>query len=165
MVLGLTHETRFIPYPFEKVFEESKNALIERRFRIVFADLYRGTIHCTAGESERAWFGEKLELYFVRQQDGTQITIKSEAKGPMLTTFGKSDENIEDFFLILNRRLQQPGQEPPSSSPPPPSGSPPPPPPPQAEPPPPPKCPKCNNDVRYIPQYYRWYCDQCQQYL
>ena len=152
-----SREARFIPYPYERVFQEAQNALIECRFSISFADIHTGQIHCSVSSDVRAWFGESVDIYISNAPNGAYINIKSSAKGPMPTTFGKSEDNIDDFFLALNRRLQQPGPgAAPSSG----SKTVPPPPPPQST-----KCPSCSGEARFILEYNRWYCDRCGRYL
>ncbi|UCH89938.1 MAG: hypothetical protein JSV49_04645 [Thermoplasmata archaeon] len=139
--------------------------MIECRFRIEWADPNTGIIHCSAGEDARAWFGEKMEINLVRSGNGTQIYMRASAKGPMVTSFGKTEDDVDDFFMALTRRFQYP--QPPPTSVPPPATSPPatPPPPTPPPPPPPPKqCSACSADMRYIPEYQRWYCDKCEQY-
>lgn len=152
----MTSETfRTFTHPYEKVFEATQNALMENRFTIKIADPGSGYILATGSEDLRAWFGQKIEVRITKAQNNqTNVYFSSSAKGPMVTTFGKTSEDVDDFFARLQWRLNNPDAPVSPIQPP----LPPPPPPPSYT------CKDCNEQLSYIEQYKKWYCNKCKKY-
>jgi hypothetical protein len=140
------------PQSFEVVFQECKNAAMYSNFKLREEDINRGYIKCKGKSDFRTMYGEKIEIFVERIQNGTQVRIKAKADGPVMSSWGKTDETINKFFNNLNSRLMfqsQTNQTPPN---------------PQAQPQGGGYCTNCGKPLSYIPEYKRWYCYDCQRY-
>lgn len=102
-------DTRIYSDTYERVFTEAQNALIDCKFKIEASDVNRGKIMASAGMSLTSW-GETLAVTVGTTQYGVQVTMFSK---PYILDWGKSKENVRNFFLALERRLAVPTRYPP----------------------------------------------------
>ena len=89
--------------PYEKVFEEVKNALNDCKFKIKEIDEKSGRIKASSGASIWSW-GERVEVLVSKTGGGTKVDVYSRAKA-QLVDWGKSGRNVTNFLAALNKRL------------------------------------------------------------
>ena len=90
------------PYPYKIMFNTVIEALIESGFKILVIDEFYGIIRAKTKISFKSW-GEVIVANLVRTPHGIQIVITSHAH--QLYDWGKSKENIDKFFNILNYKV------------------------------------------------------------
>jgi hypothetical protein len=139
--------------PFSTVFESCKTAAVNSKMKIKEEDVRTGYLKCSGKSDFRTMYGEKIKIHVSQMGQGVQVHIKAKTSGPVITSFGKNDETIRKFFEQLNYLLSQPqgggqgqaqGQTQAQGA---------------------QHCNRCGLAIRYVQEYQRWYCDNCQQYL
>jgi len=90
---------------YKKVFEEAINALSECKFSVKESDNKTGIIKASTKMSVWSW-GENIKILIEKTSVGTKVSVISEAKA-QLFDWGKSKRNINNFFEVLNRKLNK----------------------------------------------------------
>lgn len=103
--MGLRSAEKSLTYKlgYEKVFEEAKNALSDCEFIIQKTDEESGIIKAYVGASFRS-YGENITITISETEKGTHVTAYSKARA-VIFDWGKSGENVNNFFAALNERL------------------------------------------------------------
>ena len=99
------HRSKIYQFTFNRIFKAANDALLDNGFKIIESDINKGIIKAKAPLSLKAW-GENIEVQIYQLDIGIDVHISSVAHHQVID-WGKSKENVSDFFKMLDNRLER----------------------------------------------------------